>query len=518
MNTISMFSLLSCTLAVSSSISRSVPAAQLDDKVRLRTRVVVVDALVKEKRTGAPVADLLRSDFEVLDEGKRRVVTHFSIGEKRRPLALVLLLDLGHNGAGRFFHQLDIPRSLHAAFSKLSPQDEVAIIAMTGKGLPTTERELTGFTNDGEKIIEALMKLPEEARPDTFGAFFIGDVLSKVAAQARSQRPNSDVVVVFVTDTINLASPAERRRGTQALLRENVTFNALLTKTMKSVTARSVPFMPIFAAFSISSNGAEYFAKQTGGEATKVEKPQDYQAGLERIIGGLSSRYTLGFELSADEPDDGRLHRLEVRVKARDTSGKERKLEVVARRGYFLPKPQETGTNKTVEKEAMPVTVEQKKAQADEQAIKQAVYELHYSVMTGDIEGVKRLTAKRTLDLYRLFFDLLSKQLSNREGTQDFIPVSSGDELFPFVLSLMAQPSGGDRGLEQVKERARAKSECRITFLDAHVASIEYSNGISAKAVFEDDRWKIDDTERLKETMLRMNGFTSEEKERIRKY
>lgn len=62
-------------------------------------------------------------------------------------------------------------------------------------------------------------------------------------------------------------------------------------------------------AFGISSNVADYFAKQTGGEAVKVYKPEDYRAGLERIMDDLSSRYTLGFELDANEPDDGRLQR-----------------------------------------------------------------------------------------------------------------------------------------------------------------------------------------------------------------
>lgn len=36
--------------------------------------------------------------------------------------------------------------------------------------------------------------------------------------------------------------------------------------------------MPLVMAFGISSNVADYFAKQTGGEAVRVYKPEDYRA------------------------------------------------------------------------------------------------------------------------------------------------------------------------------------------------------------------------------------------------
>ncbi|HEY9282316.1 MAG TPA: hypothetical protein VIP46_02580, partial [Pyrinomonadaceae bacterium] len=63
----------------------------------------------------------------------------------------------------------------------------------------------------------------------------------------------------------------------------------------------------------------------------------DYAAGVARIVGNLNARYSLGFALAEAERDDGRLHPLEVRARARDAKGKERKLEVKTRRGYFMP-------------------------------------------------------------------------------------------------------------------------------------------------------------------------------------
>jgi hypothetical protein len=107
--------------------------------------------------------------------------------------------------------------------------------------------------------------------------------------------------------------------------------------------------------------------------------------------------------------------------------------------------------------------------------------------------------------------------MSDRDGGQD-IPASNGDELFKLILGMIAEGSKGVVSDEQIRAKAQARAECRITFNADQSATIEYSDGVIAKAIFEDGRWRIDDTERLKEGMLRMHELTSEEKERIRKY
>jgi hypothetical protein len=39
-------------------------------------------------------------------------------------------------------------------------------------------------------------------------------------------------------------------------------------------------------------------AQQSGGEAVKVSRTKDYAAGLSKIIGNLTARYSLGFTLA----------------------------------------------------------------------------------------------------------------------------------------------------------------------------------------------------------------------------
>jgi hypothetical protein len=81
---------------------------------------------------------------------------------------------------------------------------------------------------------------------------------------------------------------------------------------------------------------AKYLAQRSGGEAVKVGRAKDYGAGLSRIIGNLTARYSLGFALAESEVDDGRMHSLEVRVKVKDEKGKTRKLQVSSRQGYYM--------------------------------------------------------------------------------------------------------------------------------------------------------------------------------------
>jgi hypothetical protein len=59
---------------------------------------------------------------------------------------------------------------------------------------------------------------------------------------------------------------------------------------------------------------------------------------LQRQCFGTRQGRGFGFALDDQEQRDGRFNRLEVKVNTREEKGKERKLEVNARRGYYTPK------------------------------------------------------------------------------------------------------------------------------------------------------------------------------------
>lgn len=407
-------------------------AQEVSDTIRVHTRVVFMDALVKDKRTGVPISDLKPEYFEVFDDGKPRPISYFTReGEARKPLALVLVLDLRDDGAGRFLKRPEILDIMAAELAKLSPEDEVAIMAVN-IGEDESRQMLTDFTRDRSRLAAALKRVPalmvsneEEIRamikasgsdkpesevssdrikgdktesdmgpvssqieinkpaasPDTSqnvlsvetskdpktGATITRTIMKdgtvatrrvsksgnvnvemgedyslyaaarEVSQIATVQRPNSRAAIVWVTDGIIPIIIEDRDATADILIRSNVTFNSL-TVSMRTLYRFLLPFAkPVGNWIGMSFSGsAKYLAKESGGEAVHVSRTSDYARGLSKIIGNLTARYSLGFTFAEEEKDDGRLHNLEIRVKAPDAKGKLRKLEVNSRRGYYM--------------------------------------------------------------------------------------------------------------------------------------------------------------------------------------
>src|SRR5215510_14902574 len=140
--------------------SFTINAQEAEDTIKIKTRVVFLDALVKDKRTNLPISNLTSENFAVLDEGKPRNISYFTReGQARKPLALVLILDLREDGAGRFLKRNEILKAMEDELAKLPPGDEVAIMAMD---MNEDEERLwlTEFTNDRAKLAAALARVP----------------------------------------------------------------------------------------------------------------------------------------------------------------------------------------------------------------------------------------------------------------------------------------------------------------------------------------------------------------------
>ena len=376
-------------------------AQEVEDTIKIKTRVVFLDALVKDKRTNLPISNLATENFQVLDDGKPRNISYFTReGQARKPLALILILDLREDGAGRFLKREEILKSMENQLAKLPPGDEVAIMAMDMNNEDEERLWLTEFTNDRAKLAAALARIPAmcvsldgqprqtestaskkaddgAGKPDDIvetetihgrnGGTVIretrrdgsvnvkrtnkkgnvtvdlGDVYDMAAAvkdatrKAEELRPNSQVSIVWVSDGIAPIFFEDRDATEQILIRNNVIFSSL-TVELRTLFKFLLPVAkPIGGWLGMSLYGsAKYLAQRSGGEAVKVGRAKDYGEGLSRIIGNLTARYSLGFALAESEIDDGRMHSLEVRVKAQDEKGKTRKLQVSSRQGYYM--------------------------------------------------------------------------------------------------------------------------------------------------------------------------------------
>lgn len=139
--------------------SASLKAQEVEDTVRIKTRVVFLDALVKDKKTNLPISNLAPENFQVIDDGKPRPISYFTReGQARKPLALVLILDLREDGAGRFLKEPEILKAMENELAKLPPGDEVAIMAMN-IGEDEQRVWLSDFTNDRTQLAAALARV-----------------------------------------------------------------------------------------------------------------------------------------------------------------------------------------------------------------------------------------------------------------------------------------------------------------------------------------------------------------------
>jgi VWFA-related protein len=424
----------------------AIMAQEVADTIKVRTRVVFMDALVKDKHTGIPISDLKIENFEVLDDGQPRAISYFTReGQARKPLALIIILDCREDGAGRFLKRTEILKAMGEALARLAPGDEVGIMAMN-IGEDEKRIWLTHFSNDPSQITAALDRVPkfvekpeglptedevkrsaEKAKQENKGkasvtttigsnpeapnpkdpnaakakkpddakpkpeeivetetikgkdgavvtrtvmkdgsvnlkrvngkgnvTIELDDVYDMAAAvreatrAAAQERPNSQPAIVWVSDGIAPIFFEDRDATEQLLLHSNAIFNSL-TVDLRTLFKFLLPFgKPVAGWMGVSLYGsAKRLAQGSGGEAVRVNRTSDYGAGLAKIIGNLTARYSLGFALSEQEKDDGRMHQLSIRVKALDAKGKTRKLEVSSRRGYFMPKDDnETATTR----------------------------------------------------------------------------------------------------------------------------------------------------------------------------
>jgi VWFA-related protein len=205
---------------------------------------------------------------------------------------------------------------------------------------------------DGTLIIERTNK-DGTTTSDYQSPFDLAAAALEITKRVAAERPNSQPALVYITDGIAPVFYTQRDYVESKLLKSNVIFSALVTD-MKTGFKFAMPLLkPLGNLAGISiAGGAQHLAKATGGESVRVRRPADYARGLSQIVGNLNARYSLGFTLAETEIDDGQMHALEVRARARDAKGKERKLEVKARHGYYMPadaqpKPAADAANKT---------------------------------------------------------------------------------------------------------------------------------------------------------------------------
>ncbi len=228
------------------------------------------------------------------------------------------------------------PKPEQSTAEQANAKEVVHTETIKGRNGATVTRETM---RDGTVHVKRVSK-DGKVEVDMGSIYDLSAAVSEATRKAQTLRPNSQLSLVWVSDGIAPIFFEDRDATEEILIRDNVIFNSL-TVELRTLFKFLLPIgKPIAGWVGLSLYGsAKHLAQRSGGEAVKVGRVKDYGAGLSRIIGNLTARYSLGFTLAENETDDGRMHQLEVRVKAPDEKGKKRKLQVSSRQGYYMAYP-----------------------------------------------------------------------------------------------------------------------------------------------------------------------------------
>ena len=292
---------ISLFLALSfAAVALVAPSAQQKFKVATASVPVYVTVTDLQRRL---VPDLVQDDFEVLDNGKLQPINIF----ENKPTAITTIVMLDTSGSMTV--SLDLVKEGAEQFLiRLLPEDQGQVGAFNDKieFHPATE-----FTSDRDALVSYLKQLD-------FGyPTRLYDAMDE--SLARLENLDGRRVVLVFTDGDDTASKIgsgrvmDRARAKDVMVYGIGLVNEYFNGQQR---VRSQP-----------DRGLKKLAEDTGGGYFELKKTADLNETFTRVALELHSMYVLGF---SPETLDGKVHKLEVRVKKPGMTARARKTYLAA--------------------------------------------------------------------------------------------------------------------------------------------------------------------------------------------
>ena len=257
--------------------------------------VTVVDV---DKRL---VPDLGRDDFDVFDNGKPVPVTLFN--NEPEPFSVVVMLDTSASMTA----SLDLLKDAAEQFViRLLPEDRGMVGAFSDK----IQFPIASFTSDRDELAGALKDLGFGNPTRLYDAI-------EASIQQLKDVQGRRVVLVF-TDGDDTASKV----GMGKVLDEARADEVMIY----TIGLESVFFNGQYKVRTRPDRGLKRLSDETGGGYFELKQTDDLGPTFTRVAQELHSQYVLGFPPATD----GKLHKVEVRVKKQGMVAR-------ARKSYLAP-------------------------------------------------------------------------------------------------------------------------------------------------------------------------------------
>jgi len=326
--------------ALALALAGGVVAAQQEPTFRSGTHTVAVYVTVLDA-TGRLVPDLTKDDFEVFDDDTPQPIRVFA--NDVRPITIVIMLDRSGSMVGNF----DLERSAAVQFvANLLPADKARLGSFSNR----IQIDPEGFTTDHDELIRILYENLQDGGPTP---------LWNAASAAMTALAHQDDrrVVLILTDgydnparpTANVTFPEVRDR---AEAEEIMVYGIGMSDACSASAADLMDGQasPAFQSRGLGRgrggmgrggrgmNGGgctddkpdphlQELAASSGGGYFSLQPTDDLGATFTRVANELHHQYLLGFTATTL---DGKVHRLEVRVRKPDLTPR-------ARRSYVAP-------------------------------------------------------------------------------------------------------------------------------------------------------------------------------------
>jgi Ca-activated chloride channel family protein len=277
-------------------------ATQETQKFKSGTQTVPLYVTVTDA-TRRLVPELVQEDFEILDNGKPQSITLFD--NEVRPITAVVMLDT----SGSMTLALDLVKKASEQFLiRLLPDDRGRVGAFNDKieFFPSDR-----FTGNRDELIGYLKELDFGYPTRLYDA--VDQSIDKLEP-IEGRR----VVVVF-TDGDDTASKAG--------LGDVLDRARLLEVMVYAIGLESDYFNGVQRVRTRPDRGLRKLAEETGGGFYELKKTDELGATFTRVAQELHSQYVLGF---SPEKLDGKVHKLDVRVKKPGMTARARKSYVAA--------------------------------------------------------------------------------------------------------------------------------------------------------------------------------------------
>lgn len=277
-----------------------------DDVVRITSNLVPIPVSVVDKR-GSAVVNLKLDDFELRVDGELRPLSDLTRSETS--VRLTMLFDnSGSLDAAREFEKQAAIRFFRKV---LRPKDEAAIYS-----IETESYLVQPLTHDLVRLEHTIALF---GRPEGGTSLF-----DAIVGAANYLRPYSGRrVLVIVSDGIETTSKiTDFDYVVQHVLADDCQIYVVQTGLYEGANLRALA----------AERRMEELTGQTGGAVYLPKTMDQLDLAFDQIAADLSQQYVLSYYPSTEERD-GRLHKLELRLKTRND------VRIRSRKGYYSPKP-----------------------------------------------------------------------------------------------------------------------------------------------------------------------------------